>query len=249
MRDSVREKKVQKRYDEEFKRQAVGAGHSQRQNPGADRPGTGVSEYRLTLSGLGERHHPLPLEIVPFNPGSSKSTIAHSSGSRTNALRNALEPLRWLSKVEKHLGNSFATERNFAVMGLFTNLMSKIFRHATAAPSTTIEAATSPTPTTPGASAVSSGASSASEKSVDVTAIPDDLAVKNPEKLDWRKSIVDLMKLVEMDSGLSARKQLARELHYSGDESDSAAMNVWLHKQVVTKLAENGGSVPPELLG
>jgi Domain of unknown function (DUF3597) len=134
-------------------------------------------------------------------------------------------------------------------MGMFTNLMSKIFRHATAAPPTTIEAATSPTPTTPAASAVSSVASSASEKSVDVTAILDDLAAKNPEKLDWRKSIVDLMKLVELDSGLSARKQLARELHYSGDESDSAALNVWLHKQVITKLAENGGNVPPELLG
>jgi hypothetical protein len=134
-------------------------------------------------------------------------------------------------------------------MGMFTNLMSKIFRHATAAPSTTIEAATSPTATTPAASAVSSVASSASEKSVDVTAILDDLAAKNSEKLDWRKSIVDLMKLVEMDSGLSARKQLARELHYSGDENDSAVMNVWLHKQVITKLAENGGSVPPELLG
>ncbi len=134
-------------------------------------------------------------------------------------------------------------------MGMFTNLMSKIFGHATTAPPTTIEAATSPSPTTPAASAVSSVASSVPEKTVDVTAILDDLASKNPEKLDWRKSIVDLMKLVGMDSSLSARKELATELHYSGNENDSAAMNVWLHKQVIIKLAENGGKVPQELLG
>jgi hypothetical protein len=70
----------------------------------------------------------------------------------------------------------------------------------------------------------------------------------NPEKLDWRKSIVDLMKLVGIDSSLSARKQLASELHYSGDENDSATMNVWLQKEVIRKLAENGGKVPQELL-
>ena len=75
-----------------------------------------------------------------------------------------------------------------------------------------------------------------------------DLAKKNPEKLDWRKSIVDLMKLVGMDSSLTARKQLATELQYTGDLNDSASMNVWLHKEVLKKLAENGGKVPPELL-
>jgi hypothetical protein len=133
-------------------------------------------------------------------------------------------------------------------MGIFTNLMSKIFGHATAAPPTTIEAATSPSATTPAASAVSSVASSATDKAVDVTAILDGLAAKNREKLDWRRSIVDLLKLVEMDSSLSARKQLATELHYSGDQNDSAAMNVWVHKQVIVKLAENGGEVPQELL-
>ena len=65
---------------------------------------------------------------------------------------------------------------------------------------------------------------------VDVTAILDDLASKNPEKLDWRKSIVDLMKLVGMDSSLAARKELAKDLNYTGDTSDSATMNIWLHK-------------------
>ena len=74
------------------------------------------------------------------------------------------------------------------------------------------------------------------------------MAKKNPEKLDWRRSIVDLMKLVGMDSSLSARKQLATELHYSGDQNDSASMNIWLHKEELKKLAENGGKVPQELL-
>ena len=83
---------------------------------------------------------------------------------------------------------------------------------------------------------------------VDVNAILNDLAKKNSEKLDWKKSIVDLMKLVGMDSSFTARKQLAAELHYSGDPNDSAAMNIWLHKEVMKKLAENGGKVPQELL-
>jgi Domain of unknown function (DUF3597) len=61
------------------------------------------------------------------------------------------------------------------------------------------------------------------------------------------KSIVDLMKLLNLDSSLAARKHLAQELHYSGDMNDSASMNVWLHKQVMIKLAENGGQVPREL--
>ncbi|HZE64779.1 MAG TPA: DUF3597 domain-containing protein [Pyrinomonadaceae bacterium] len=76
----------------------------------------------------------------------------------------------------------------------------------------------------------------------------DGLAAKNAEKLDWKRSIVDLMKLVGMDSSLSARKQLATELHYTGDPNDSASMNIWLHKEVLVKLAEDGGKVPPELL-
>ena len=71
---------------------------------------------------------------------------------------------------------------------------------------------------------------SAPAGAVDVTAILDDLASKNPEKLDWRNSIVDLMKLVGMDSGLASRKELAKDLNYTGDTSDSASMNIWLHK-------------------
>jgi Domain of unknown function (DUF3597) len=73
------------------------------------------------------------------------------------------------------------------------------------------------------------------------------LAAKNQQKLDWRHSIADMMKLLDLDSSLNARKELAAELHYTGDTSDSASMNIWLHKQVMQKLAENGGRVPDEL--
>jgi len=73
------------------------------------------------------------------------------------------------------------------------------------------------------------------------------MAAKKGQKLDWDHSIVDLMKLLDLDSSLGARKELAKELHYTGDTSDSAKMNVWLHKQVMQKLAENGGKVPESL--
>ena len=96
--------------------------------------------------------------------------------------------------------------------------------------------------------AATPAATAAAPLVVDVTAILNDLAKKNPEKLDWKRSIVDLMKLVGMDSSFTARKQLAAELHYSGNPNDSAAMNIWLHKEVMKKLAENGGKVPQELL-
>lgn len=136
-------------------------------------------------------------------------------------------------------------------MGMLSNLMSKIFGGA--AP--TIAAAAEPSKSTaqtstnaPVAPAPSAGVSTAPPPTVDVTAILDQLAASNPEKLDWKRSIVDLMKLVGMDSSLAARKELAQELHYTGSASDSAAMNVWLHQQVIKKIAENGGKVPSELL-
>ena len=152
-------------------------------------------------------------------------------------------------------------------MGLFNNLMSKIFGHAAPADAkgaqTTVAdptasgikpAGATAQPISASASSVGAGAPAAQATAVaappvvDVAAVLNDMARKNPEKLDWRKSIVDLMKLVGMDSSLGARKQLATELHYTGDMNDSASMNVWLHKQVLVKLAEYGGKVPPELL-
>ena len=90
-------------------------------------------------------------------------------------------------------------------------------------------------------------ATSAPVDPVDVEAVLDQLAAKQSQRLDWRHSIVDLMKLLDLDSSLGARKELARELQYSGDTKDSAAMNIWLHKQVMTRLSENGGKVPEDL--
>ena len=147
-------------------------------------------------------------------------------------------------------------------MGLLSNLISKIFSHAPAtavatapavagAPAAQPTVATQPTATAapPPAAAPMPSAPKPAPPIVDIAAVMEGLAAKNAEKLDWKRSIVDLMKLVGMDSSLSARKELATELHYTGDMNDSASMNVWLHKEVLKKLAENGGKVPPELLG
>lgn len=83
---------------------------------------------------------------------------------------------------------------------------------------------------------------------VDVEQILNAKAKTAGEPLNWRTSIVDLMKLVGMESSLQERKELADELGYTGDKGDSATMNIWLHKQVMRKLAENGGKVPADLL-
>jgi len=82
---------------------------------------------------------------------------------------------------------------------------------------------------------------------VDVEAVLTKMQESSGEKLNWRTSIVDLMKLLGLDSSLTARKELASELHYTGNTEDSATMNIWLHKQVMQKLAENGGKVPDDL--
>jgi hypothetical protein len=149
-------------------------------------------------------------------------------------------------------------------MGLFSNLMNKIFRagaNAEAPPdalkpgqsneSRVSAAARTGVPlNAPNAAGMQPGTATATAtaQQVDVTAILDGMAAKNPEKLDWRHSIVDLMKLIGMDSSLAERKELAAELKYPGDTNDSAKMNMWLHKEVMRKLAENGGKVPADLL-
>jgi hypothetical protein len=84
---------------------------------------------------------------------------------------------------------------------------------------------------------------------VNVEAVLTSLAQSSGQPSNWRTSIVDLMKLVGLDSGLQNRKQLAQELGYRGDTADSAAMNIWLHKEVMAKLAQNGGVVPASLRG
>jgi nucleoid-associated protein YgaU len=132
-------------------------------------------------------------------------------------------------------------------MSIFGNIMSAIFGHSSSAAAAT--AASAPATAQPASPAAQSApaAAAASAASVDVAAIMDNLAAQSSERLDWRRSIVDLMKLINLDSSLAARKELAQELSYTGDINDSASMNIWLHKQVMTKLAENGGQVPDEL--
>jgi hypothetical protein len=128
-------------------------------------------------------------------------------------------------------------------MSIFGNLMSKIFGHAEAAPTPAPGAPV--IPTAPIGTAAPAGTATAV---VDVAAVLTAMAAKNPQKLNWQTSIVDLLKLVGLDSGLPQRKELAKELGYTGNLEDTAAMNIWLHKQVLQKLADNGGKVPANLL-
>ena len=133
-------------------------------------------------------------------------------------------------------------------MSIFGNIMSAIFgRSSSAAAAAAPAAALPPQAGAAPAQPVAATPAAAPAVHVDVTSIMDNLAAQSSERLDWRRSIVDLMKLLNLDSSLTARKELAQELSYSGDMNDSASMNIWLHKQVMTKLAENGGKVPDEL--
>src|SRR5262245_36229154 len=114
-------------------------------------------------------------------------------------------------------------------MSIFGSIMGAIFGKGSA------QASASPT------------AAASAPQTVDVAAIVEKAVAAKGEKLAWRTSIVDLMKALDLDSSLSARKQLAKELHYTGNTKDSAKMNVWLHKQIMTKLAANGGKLPPDI--
>jgi uncharacterized protein DUF3597 len=121
-------------------------------------------------------------------------------------------------------------------MSIFGKIMSAIFGTSASA-----------TPASGGAAAPAPGGSSAPAQTVDVAPILDKAVAAQKEKLEWRTSIVDLMKALNIDSSLSARKELAHELGYTGDTNDSATMNIWLHKQVMTKLAANGGKLPADV--
>jgi hypothetical protein len=124
-------------------------------------------------------------------------------------------------------------------MSIFGKIMGAIFgTHAEAATPAPADAAG-------GAAAPAPGAAPA--ESVDVAAILDKAVAAKKEKLEWRTSIVDLMKALDVDSSLSARKELAKDLKYSGDMNDSASMNMWLHKQMMAQLAANGGKLPPDI--
>ncbi len=133
-------------------------------------------------------------------------------------------------------------------MSVFGSIVSAIFGSKHAA-DVTAKTAQSPAPPSSTASTATPAATAAARpiSRADVEAILQKLAAEVREDLDWKRSIVDLMKLLKLDSGLGARKQLAQELGYTGALDGSADMNIWLHRQVMTKLAESGGKVPDSL--
>ena len=132
-------------------------------------------------------------------------------------------------------------------MGILSNIFSKIFpsSHPAATQASTPAAGTAAAPAQPTAAPAAAQAAPMAE--VDVEAILNGMAGSAGQALNWRTSIVDLLKLLSLDSSLQSRKELAAELHYTGDTGDSAAMNIWLHRQVMNKLAANGGKVPADL--
>ena len=141
-------------------------------------------------------------------------------------------------------------------MSIFGSIMSKVLGRTPPSPVTPAQAAPSAqssgkierTSTVgPSGGASAAAPSTPPGPQVDVAAVLDGLKNKATQELDWRHSIVDLMKLLALDSSLGARKELAKELHYAGDTGDSASMNIWLHKQIMVNLAANGGKLPDDL--
>lgn len=129
-------------------------------------------------------------------------------------------------------------------MGIFSKIRDKIFGKKADTTSIPVPPVTPPMSAAPPAAPVPEPVL----ELVDVEAILTEMAAANKQKLNWRTSIVDLMKLVGMESSLAERRELATELGYTGDQKDTATMNIWLHKQVMRELAENGGKVPADLL-
>ena len=126
-------------------------------------------------------------------------------------------------------------------MGIFGTIISKVFGGKKEAPASAPAAEVVET-------VVTEAAIPAVPADFDVTGYLNELRGQTKEKLDWTVSIVDLMKLVGMDSSLSARKELAKELGYGEDTQDTAKMNIWLHKQVMQQIAKHGGKLPAELI-
>jgi 3-oxoacyl-ACP reductase-like protein len=136
-------------------------------------------------------------------------------------------------------------------MSIFSAILSKILPSRNKAETTAADPSAA-TPQAPAAAQPAAGARAVAAPSgaapVDVEAVLSAMQAQHPEKLNWKTSIVDLLKLLGLDSSLASRKELAGELGYSGNTDDSAAMNIWLHKQVMRKLAENGGKLPADML-
>jgi hypothetical protein len=144
-------------------------------------------------------------------------------------------------------------------MGIFSSIVNAIFgsKAAAAVPGASAAASAAPAGAAPsgssaGAATATASAATAAPAAIskaDVEAIIAKIESDRGVKYNWRQSIVDLMKLLDLDSSLGARKELAQELGYKGALDGSAEMNVWLHKQVMEKLAEGGGKVPDSLKG
>lgn len=140
-------------------------------------------------------------------------------------------------------------------MSIFTNILNKIFPHDHPANSESTGATAPAAPASHDADPSNGSTVAASNVQPPVAALPpvdiDAVLIERQAgintQLNWRSSIVDLLKLLDLDSSLDARKELATELNYPGDTEDSTAMNIWLHKQVMRKLAENGGQVSADL--
>jgi Domain of unknown function (DUF3597) len=153
-----------------------------------------------------------------------------------------------IPRLEKAIVFTPAQESPVSIFGKIKNfIFNRGSAHAAEAPAKPVAAAPAAAPVAVPTAPVAAAPVVAPEP-VDVEAVLEALAAKSGQKLNWRTSIVDLMKLVGMDSTLTERKELADELGYTGDMGDSAAMNIWLHKEVLKQLAANGGKVPAALL-
>ena len=134
-------------------------------------------------------------------------------------------------------------------MSILGKILGGIFNRKKDTPAATPapQPAPAPIPTPTAAPMPSAAAPTAAAQPVDVAGILDFMNSTRDQKLNWRTSIVDLMKLIGLESSLAERKELADELGYTGDKSDSASMNIWLHKQVIQKIVDNGGQLPRDL--
>ena len=128
-------------------------------------------------------------------------------------------------------------------MSILGKIMGSIFKRKPEAQAPASPAPTASAPSAPAAPVTNAAATAPQPQAVDVDGILDFMNEQRDQKLNWRTSIVDLMKLTGMDSSLAERKELAGELGYTGDTSDTATMNVWLHKQVIQKIKDNGGQI------
>jgi hypothetical protein len=176
---------------------------------------------------------------IVWSPQTRWRNLRAALASASAAANIQGDPVSALPAKQALLGPSYDLQiHREQTMSIFGKIMSAIFgTRADAAP------ASGGTATGAGPAA----GSSAPAQTVDVAPILDKAVAAKKEKLEWRTSIVDLMKALDIDSSLGARKELAKELGYTGDSNDSASMNIWLHKQVMTKLAANGGKLPADI--